>query len=204
MVDAHPIVARRHAPWAAPRFAALLLVALCAAGCSSPQAVVGSSNPDQVGSDVRALYVVVAPDAKLDPEKVRPADRDAIALLRDLDLDALSAYVQLRPALDAKRRLLWEVVDQRFVPAQEPLVDLGIDGATGPDGRTFQAVESPLEVTIDGDLLEREPATALLLVVQWKNGAAKASDWHLVGTAAIATGATFAFDVRDGALHQTR
>lgn len=184
--------------------ATVLAATTCLFGCSSPQAVIDCSNPDQVGSDVRAVYVIVAPDTKIDPDVVRPTDRDAIALLRDLDLDKLPAYVQLRPATDAKRRLIWEVVDQRYNPKEAPHVDLGVDDALGPDGRTFLAVESPLEVTIDDDLIELDPATALLLVVQFKNGAVKASDWQLVGKEAVATGSTFTFDMRDGALLATR
>lgn len=178
--------------------ATALAATTCLFGCSSPQAVIDCSNPDQVLRDVRALYVVVAPEAKINPDTVQPDDKDYMALLRDLDRDALTAYAQLRPTTDPKQRLIWEVV--AVAPEIPPHVDLGIDWTPGTDGGRLRAIESAIEVEIDGDFLEINPETSVLLVVQFKNGAEKPPHGRFVGKLSIAAGTTQVFDVRDGKL----
>lgn len=180
-------------------------LALSTAACSSPRATIESGNPDRIVETVRDLYVVVGHEAELVPEKARPDDRDPARVATGVDVERCLAWVQLEPVRDEKGRQVWKVVDRRF-RSLESRVTVEFAQVRGLDGAEFTAVRPPIEIGIDEDLLEANPDTTLLVVARFRSdgGRAPAPSYFVLDPPKLRSDLSFAYDVRDGQLIQTR
>ncbi|MSP17878.1 MAG: hypothetical protein EXR73_14970 [Myxococcales bacterium] len=177
------------------RAAAVLAIAL-ACGCSSPTVRVTSTYREQTKNELRALFIIVGDEQKIDPERVNPDHKDPLAVVRKLKPGDFEALIQFVPYLDAGETLWWEVVDQQ-PDAKESRVELDVDPKT-------HRCEDPLVVTVDNNLLKQDPELSILVIAQFLAGGQENVEYRLLSKARVADKETFAFDVQGKKLQEMR